>query len=143
MKSIHRDELVRCKYWVVCSNHDCDHFEIHQAGDSCIALQPIKYCRKMKGFVHDVHISQIDSNYECDPNLAFKAMRDTERRKEKDYKKIMSRHRGGDRSPWDEDDAWNNDHDYSSSRYKEWKIQKEEEEMEGEEEIGRWKRRNR
>ena len=109
MKSIHRDELVRCKYWVVCSNHDCDHFEIHQADDSCIVLQPIKYCRRMKGFVHDVHISQIDSNYECDPNLAFKAMRDTERRKEKEYKKAMSRHRN-----------------YTlSSSYKEWKTQQE------------------
>lgn len=47
-------------------------------------------------------ISELDSNYECDPNLAFKAKRDAHR-KENSYKRIMLNvHEGvfGERDRW-------------------------------------------
>lgn len=92
-KHISHGDLVRCKFWVVCSANHCTHYEVHAAGNSCCALQPVKYCEHVKGFVHDVFITDIDSNYQCDPNLAFKAKLDADRRRDIDYYMAMGRHR--------------------------------------------------
>ena len=35
-----------------------------------------------KGFVYDIPLGDTDPDFECDPNLAFKAKRDAERRGE-------------------------------------------------------------
>jgi hypothetical protein len=69
------------------------HYEPHAVStDRCVAMSPVKYCTTVKGFVHDIPISEIDSNYQCDPNLAFKAKRDADNRREKEYKSAMKQH---------------------------------------------------
>lgn len=76
--------LCRCKWWVTCGVENCDHYEPHPVHvQKCMLLNPVKYCKQIKGFVHCVPMGDIDSNYECNPNLAFKAKRDAEARREK------------------------------------------------------------
>jgi hypothetical protein len=82
--------LVRCKQWVVCGSEECLHYAPHNADiHRCMLLSPVKFCRRLRGFVHDIPIHETDSNYQCNPNLAFKAKRDADDRKEKEYKKAM------------------------------------------------------
>lgn len=102
MNRIHRNDLVRCRFWAACGSQMCDHHDVHHAHSGCYILQTVKYCCIVGGFVHDVSVSELDSNYECDPNLVFKAKRDA-RRKENSYKRIMLNvHEGvfGERDRW-------------------------------------------
>ena len=86
MKRLKGSYLVRCKYWVVCNSKHCDHYDPHNVRECCMMLSPVKYCRVVKGFVHDIPIEDIDSNYQSNPNLAFKAKReDDNRRKNQRY----------------------------------------------------------
>lgn len=77
------DHRVRCKYWGTCDADHCVHHSPHYpANRSCVFNSPVKYCGHMHGFVHDVpYIGGAYANDECDPNLAFKAKRDAERRR--------------------------------------------------------------
>jgi hypothetical protein len=80
-KRLGNTSLARCKYWAVCSRDDCYHHEPHSPGrKTCQFENPVKYCRAARGFVCDVPLSEMDSNYECDPNLAFKAKIDADKR---------------------------------------------------------------
>lgn len=73
--------LCRCKYWVVCNEEHCYHYEPHAPNNKrCVFFNPVKYCSRVKGFVYCTAITGMDDNYECDPNLAFKAKRDAEKR---------------------------------------------------------------
>ena len=77
---------VRCRYWSTCSATNCDHHGPHSAMRQCKYHSPVKYCRMKKGFVYDVpYIGNAYADDECDPNLAFKAKRDAERREESPY----------------------------------------------------------
>ena len=108
---------MRCKYWVVCTANHCVHHEVHGAHNSCNALQPVKYCGHVKGFV-----TEIDSNYECDPNLAFKAKLDADRRRDDKYRRAMTGRRK--KNPWDEDrEPWDEDREPES--YDEWREREE------------------
>lgn len=90
IRKVEGSYLVRCKYWVVCDAKQCRHYEPHRPDKyHCVFLSPVKYCGRAKGFVHDIPLSEIDSNYQCDPNLAFKAKRDADDRREKEYRKMM------------------------------------------------------
>jgi len=73
---------LRCKYWGTCDAEHCVHHGPHYAVNrSCIFNSPVKYCSHMHGFVHDAPYTEgAYANDECDPNLAFKAKRDAERR---------------------------------------------------------------
>lgn len=73
---------VRCKYWSTCGREECNHYEPHYPSKlECIYNSPVKYCMKAEGFVYCVpYVSGAYANDECDPNLAFKAKRDAERR---------------------------------------------------------------
>ena len=76
--------LCRCRFWVICNEDNCYHYEPHDPSrDRCILMNPVKWCRRIRGFVHCIPINEIDSNYECDPNLAFKAKLDAEKREKR------------------------------------------------------------
>jgi len=97
--------LIRCKYWVVCGREHCMHYEPHTpVANHCILMSPVKYCGAVGGFVHDIPLSEIDSNYQCDPNLAFKAKVDADNRRTKKYEQAMNkrRHPAG----WDDSDDY-------------------------------------
>ena len=80
LKSVSR---LRCKYWYTCGAKDCYHYEIHVAREySCITISPIRYCSKANGFVHDIPANEINFDAECDPNLAFKAQKEADKRVE-------------------------------------------------------------
>jgi len=76
IKELKHSYLVRCKFWGICSQTDCDHYAKHNAGRSCKYKSPVKFCKIIGGFVYDIALSGSDSDYECDPNLAFKARRE-------------------------------------------------------------------
>ncbi len=81
IRKLNNTNLCRCRFWVICDVETCYHYEPHHPDrDRCIFLSPVKYCGVIGGFVHDIPMTEIDSNYECDPNLAFKAKRDAEKR---------------------------------------------------------------
>ena len=82
IKKLKNSVGVRCKFWAACGAQSCEHYEPHSTHPlQCVIFSPVKYCRIVKGFVHDVPIHELDSNYMCDPNLAFKAKQDYEKRK--------------------------------------------------------------
>ena len=84
LKALRDTYLCRCKYWITCNAEDCAHYEPHKVGvSSCMMMSPVQYCRKVKGFVHCVPLSDLDSNMQYDPNLAFKAKRDADKREKK------------------------------------------------------------
>lgn len=81
MTPIEYGQPVRCKFFVSCGQPDCYHFSPHDANrrpkknlTHPLDCQKMRYCRWVKGFVYDIHMSTIDSAYQ-DPNLAFKASR--------------------------------------------------------------------
>jgi len=73
---------LRCKYWSTCGRKECIHYEPHTAyTHDCIYNSPVKYCARARGFVHDVpYVKGMYADDECDPNLAFKAKRDAQKR---------------------------------------------------------------
>ena len=86
IRKLSNTNLCRCKFWVICDGSDCHHYEPHHPSrEGCTLLSPVKYCSRVRGFVHDIPMADIDSNYDCDPNLAFKAKRDAERRESHSY----------------------------------------------------------
>jgi len=82
VRALKNVEYVRCKYWSTCGREECRHYEPHYADAySCIYNSPVKYCWRVRGFVHDVpYVKGAYAEDECDPNLAFKAKRDAQRR---------------------------------------------------------------
>lgn len=58
------------------------HHDVHHAHSGCYIFQAVKFCGKVRGFVFDLPISELDSNYECDPNIAFKVKREAKRRED-------------------------------------------------------------
>jgi len=76
IKDLKHSYLVRCKFWGVCGRVDCDHYAQHNTRKCCKYKSPVKFCKATGGFVHDIPLGDIDSDYECDPNLAFKAQRE-------------------------------------------------------------------
>lgn len=87
IRSLKDATLVRCKYWSTCGREECIHYEPHGAYQfECVYNSPVKYCMKARGFVYDIpyhHGAYAED--ECDPNLAFKAKRDAQKR----YKSAM------------------------------------------------------
>ena len=83
IKELKNSWQIRCKYWSVCSTENCDHYAPHHPHSiTCLYNSPVKYCPEVNGFVHDVPYHQGSyAEDECDPNLAFKAKRDAERRR--------------------------------------------------------------
>ena len=73
---------LRCRYWITCSAKTCFHHEPHfPSAKQCLYDSPVKYCQRVRGFVHDMVYTHGSYNEdECDPNLAFKAKRDAENR---------------------------------------------------------------
>jgi hypothetical protein len=67
--------LVRCRNWGMCGQKSCEHYEPHRTAPYC-AKNPYQYCECMKAFVHDIPIEETDDG-DCDPNLAFKAKRES------------------------------------------------------------------
>jgi len=85
IRSIQESYLVRCICWNTCAVPNCYHHEPHTAGISCKYNSPVKFCKAVQGFVHDLPISQLQENYECDPNLAFRAQKEAEGKYHKDH----------------------------------------------------------
>jgi len=97
--------LVRCKYFAHCCHEDCLHHDPHRPStNSCVMHSPVKYCRQARGFVHDVPASDIDSMYECDPNLAFKA----KRKADQQVQESTSTHHNN----WRESDGYSDEDDF-------------------------------
>jgi hypothetical protein len=80
IKELKNSWRVRCKYWSTCSNSSCGHYEPHTSWQSCLYNNPVKYCMGAGGFVYDIPYTGNYAEDECDPNLAFKAKRDAQRR---------------------------------------------------------------
>jgi hypothetical protein len=85
IKKIELGDLIRCKFWLVCSERDCFHYKVHRAErKTCFHPTPVHYCQSAEGFVYDIHLSDIDSNHECNPNLVFKARRECKKAEEEE-----------------------------------------------------------
>lgn len=78
IKRIELGDLVRCKFWLTCNAKDCFHQKAHRAERaSCFSPTPVHYCEEAEGFVYDIDVSDSNPIYDCDPNLAFKARRES------------------------------------------------------------------
>ena len=77
VKLIPMNRGVRCIAWLACPIADCDHHSPHAARMECILLNQVKYCPEIEGFVTDMPLTDFDSALANDPNLAFKAQRDS------------------------------------------------------------------
>lgn len=84
IKKIELGDLIRCKFWLTCGEKDCRHHGIHRAEERmCFHPTPVHYCEACEGFVYDIHVSDMSSSYDCDPNLAFKARRESRKAEKK------------------------------------------------------------
>lgn len=76
VKRLKSASRIRCKHWFSCGAKDCNHYETHLAHNyNCIYISPVRYCKRARGFVHDIPANEINIEQECDPNLAFKAQK--------------------------------------------------------------------
>ena len=74
LKILTSEMPVRCSAWSKCGQTQCNHYDIHYPDKiQCRGLNQVSYCRVVCFLVSDVRIVDIDSAYENDPNLAFKA----------------------------------------------------------------------
>lgn len=82
VRRIATEEVVRCMGWYACCEESCRHYEPHCAyfSSGCTRQRQVQYCSRVKGFVTDVHLSDIDSNLHNNPNLAFKHQKTSRRR---------------------------------------------------------------
>ncbi len=77
VKLLTMNTTVRCMAWLACPIIDCDHHPIHAARMSCVLLNQVRYCSEIEGFITDIPLSDFDSALANDPNLAFKAQKDS------------------------------------------------------------------
>ena len=106
IRKLNKSYLLRCKFWTTCGMKDCLHYEPHREKSmSCISFHPVKYCKAARGFVHDVPLRETNPDYECDPNLSFKAKRDAESRHRKKMSSFATTHAD------DSDDYWETEDD--------------------------------
>lgn len=77
------DSLVRCMAWYACSREECKHHRVHIASRRCAykIVDQVKWCMKVKGFVTDIPLDEIDRKVSSDPNLAFRMRKDVKNEK--------------------------------------------------------------
>ena len=64
---------LRCRYWHKCGASDCYYYDVHTARlRDRVLMSPVRYCSKVRGFVHDIPANESNPDVECDPNVAFK-----------------------------------------------------------------------
>ena len=71
-------EKVRCKFWYWCGEEFCRHYHPHEVEGRCVFLSPVKFCKSVNGFVHDIPYSKApieECDPEQDPNFIFKYRR--------------------------------------------------------------------
>ena len=77
LSRIHAETPVRCIGFVACTRNSCDHYNVHFPAIPCRAPR-VKYCPRIKQWVADISVIEIDESFADDPNAAFKAMKEAE-----------------------------------------------------------------